>query len=244
MTDRKQDVIAFSCEGERSGLPEIVFEANAGGRVKMDETPHVTFVCVRNRVRSTFAKFYLEDLFRKKGENATVSSAGFVPQVLKDQLAEAMIPFPDPLYDASMSSLTREFLLEKGIRVPEDWRSKELSFEMVDQADLIITAIGAQKEELCGLYEEACHKIFSIREMSGKKGYLFSEDFSALPLDQNYWYYAEEDPKNVSKVLREWEQSLIRAIPNITKRLGMRKNGSVTSNKQRVTRKPARHLPK
>lgn len=192
----------------------------------------MTFVCVRNRVRSTFAEFYLEAVFRKRGEGATVSSAGFVPQVLKDQLAEALIPFPEPLYNTSMSDLTREFLLGKGIKVPEGWRSKELSREMVDQADLLVTAHGAQKEELCALYKEACIKIVSIRELSEKKGYLFSEDFSALPLDQNYWYYAEEDPKNVSIVLREWEQILIRAIPNITRSLGMHKNVSVTSNKK------------
>jgi len=197
----------------------------------MDGNPHVTFVCVRNRVRSTFAKFYLEDFLRKRGERATISSAGFVPQVLKDQLAEALIPFPEPLFNTSMSSLTRDFLLEKGIRVPESWRSKELNAEMVDHSDLLITALAAQKEELCDLYKEACTKIFSLREMSEKKGYLVSEDFSALPLDDNYWYYAEEDPKHVSKVLLEWEQSLTRAIPNITKRLGMCKNAPVTSNK-------------
>ena len=57
-----------------------------------------------------------------------------------------------------------------------------------------------------------------------------SEDFSVLPLDQNYWYYAEEDPKYVSRVLREWEKTLVSAIPNITKRLGMSKNVSVTSD--------------
>jgi protein-tyrosine-phosphatase len=231
LTDRKQKDIAFPRGGERSGLPGALFEEDATGRAKMDGSPHVTFVCVRNRVRSTFAEFYLETVFRKRGEGATVSSAGFVPQVLKDQLAGAQIPFPNPLYNTSMSQLTREFLLEKGIRVPEDWRSKELSPEMVDQADLIITAIAAQKEELCDLYEEACHKIFSIREISEKKGYLFSEDFLALPLDQNYWYYAEEDPEYVSKTLQEWEKTLMRAIPNITKRLGMRKNGSMTINK-------------
>ncbi|MBN2031759.1 MAG: hypothetical protein JW836_00665 [Deltaproteobacteria bacterium] len=223
LTDRKQDAIAFSRGGERSGLREIVFEANAGGRVKMDDTPHVTFVCVRNRVRSTFAKFYLEDLFKKRGEKVRVSSAGFVPHVLKDQLAGAKIPFPDPLFNTSMSSLTREFLLEKGIRVPEGWRSKELSCDMVDQADLVITALGAQKDELCVLYKKACGKIASIRELSEKKGYLFSEDFAALPLDRKYWYHAEEDLKYVSIVLREWEQSLISAVPNIIRRLGMSK---------------------
>ena len=197
----------------------------------MDGNPHVTFVCVRNRVRSTFARFYLEDFLRKRGETATVSSAGFVPQVLKDQLAGAGIPFPVPLFDAPMSRLTREFLLEKGVRVPEDWRSKELSAEMVERSDLIITALVAQKEDLCDIYKEAYTKIFAIRELSENVGYLLSEDFSAVPLVQNYWYYAEEEPRYVFKVLREWEKTLVSAIPNITRRLGMGKNASVTSSK-------------
>jgi protein-tyrosine-phosphatase len=194
----------------------------------MDGNPHVTFVCVRNRVRSTFAGFYLEDFLRKRGERATVSSAGFVPQVLKDQLAGAGIPFPVPLFNAPMSRLTREFLLEKGIRVPQDWRSKALNAEMVDRASLIITALGPQKDELCDLYKEASAKIVSIRELSEKQGYLVSEDFSAVPLDQNYWYYAEEEPGYVSRVLREWEKTLVSAIPNITARLGMGKRALLT----------------
>ena len=196
----------------------------------MDENPHVTFVCVRNRVRSTFARFYLEDFLRKRGETATVSSAGFVPQVLKDQLAGAGIPFPVPLFDAPMSRLTREYLLEKGIRVPQDWRSKALNAEMVDRATLIITALGPQKDELCDLYKEASEKIVSIRELSEKQGYLVSEDFSALPLDQNYWHYAEEEPKYVSRVLREWEKTLVSAIPNITRKLGMSRKLSVITD--------------
>jgi protein-tyrosine-phosphatase len=174
-------------------------------------------------VRSTFAEFYLEDFLRKRSEKASVSSAGFVPQVLKDQLAGAGIPFPVPLFDAPMSRLTREFLFEKGIRVPEGWRSKELKPEMLDQGDLVITALGPQKDELCDLYKEASAKIVSIRELSENTGYLVSEDFTALPLDQDYWYYAEEDPKYVSRVLQEWEKTLLRAIPNITRKLGMSK---------------------
>ena len=200
-------------------------------RTGMDGNPHVTFVCVRNRVRSIFAEFYLGNFFRKRGRKATISSAGFVPQVLKDQLSGAGIPFPVPLFNAPMSRLTREFLLEKGIRVPQDWRSKALSAEMVDRSTLIITALGPQKDELCDLYKEASAKIVSIRELSEKQGYLVSEDFSALPLDQNYWYYAEEEPGYVSRVLREWEKTLVSAIPNITARLGMGKKVLVTSDK-------------
>jgi hypothetical protein len=102
---------------------------------------------------------------------------------------------------------------------------------MVDRATLIITALGPQKDELCDLYKEASAKVVSIRELSEKQGYLVSEDFSALPLDQNYWYYAEEEPGYVSRVLREWEKTLVSAIPNITKRLGMGKKVLVTSDK-------------
>jgi len=197
----------------------------------MNGNPHVTFVCVRNRVRSTFAKFYLEDFFRKSGEKATVSSAGFVPQALKDHLDKARIPWPEPLFNTSMSSMTREFLLEKGIEVPEGWRSKELSPEMVERSKLIVTALVPQKRELCDLYRHACDKIFAIRELSENTGYLLSEDFSALPLDQNYWYYAEEERKYVSRVLREWEKILVGAIPNIAARLGMGKKVLVTGDK-------------
>ena len=196
----------------------------------MNGNPHVTFVCVRNRVRSTFAMFYLEAFFRRSGKKATVSSAGFVPQALKNLLDKERIPWPEPLFNASMSPLTREFLLEKGIEVPEDWRSRELSPEMVERSDLIVTAIVPQKKELCDLYKEACDKIFAIRELSESKGYLVSEDFSALPLDQNYWYYAEEEPRYVSGVLAEWEKTLLSAIPNITRKLGMSKKISVTTD--------------
>jgi protein-tyrosine-phosphatase len=197
----------------------------------MDGKSHVTFVCVRNRVRSIFAEFYLRDFFGKSGRKATVFSAGFVPQVLKDQLKKARIPFPEPLFNASMSRWPKEFLVEKGINVPQDWRSKELSREMIDRSELIVTALVPQKQELCELYKEACDKIFAIRELSENTGYLVSEDFSALPLDQNYWYYAEEEPQYVSRVLREWEKTLVSAIPNIIRRLGMGKKVLVTSDK-------------
>jgi hypothetical protein len=99
---------------------------------------------------------------------------------------------------------------------------------MVDRASLIITALGPQKDELCDLYKEASAKIVSIRELSEKQGYLVSEDFSAVPLDQNYWYYAEEEPGYVSRVLREWEKTLVSAIPNIAARLGMGKRALLT----------------
>jgi protein-tyrosine-phosphatase len=182
--------------------------------------PHVTFVCVRNRVRSTFAEFYLTHMFRDRAEKPAVSSAGFMPRALQDQLGEARIPIPEPFFNRPMSSVTRAALGEKGVRAPHGWRSKALTLEMIEKADLLVTALGEQKEELAGIYEDARNRIFSIRELSGREDYLLFEDFSAPALDENYWHYVEEDPEFVSKVLRAWEETLIMAFPNIMKQLG------------------------
>jgi len=182
-------------------------------------TPHLLFVCVANRVRSVFAEFYLRDRFLKRGEDIIVSSAGFVPQALKDRLAEHNISSPDPFYDRPMSELTMAALLKKGIHVPEGWRSKELTIEMIEEADLIITALPAQKEDLSSLCQEISHRIFTIRDMSGSDEGLFSEDFSVLTFDKNFWYQVEEDPEYVSRTLREWEEILIETIPHIKEQL-------------------------
>ena len=185
-------------------------------------TPHLLFVCVANRVRSTFAEFYLRDRFSKRGDHIAVSSAGFIPEVLKDLLAERNIPSPAPFYNRPMSELTMAILLEKGITVPEGWRSKALTPEKIEEADLIITALPAQKEDLSSLYQKASERIFTIRDLSRMDECLFSEDLSILTFDENFWYHVEEDVEYVSRTLREWEEILIGAIPGIIKKLGNR----------------------
>ena len=182
-------------------------------------TPEVLFVCVGNRVRSTFAELYLTDRFGKKGIDIRVSSAGFFPRGLKDRLNQNRIPSPEPFYNRPMSEVTKTALREKGIRAPEGWRSKKLSPEMVKKANLLITALGMQKEELVSRYEDQREKIFSIRELLKTEDYLFFEDFTKVPMDDNFWQYCEEDPEYVAKVIRTWEQTLIKAIPNIIKQL-------------------------
>ncbi len=180
---------------------------------------HVVFVCVANRVRSPFAEFLFTDAIAKSGENITVSSAGYVPQMLKDKLAGLNVNVPVPFFNRPMSELTRAALLEKGVNVPNGWRSKELSLEIIKKADLIFTAIAMQKESLSRLYREFRNKIFTISDLSEKNGYPFLEDFSVLPLNDNFWHYCEEDPEYVSKTLKTWEEILIEALPNIIRKL-------------------------
>jgi len=189
---------------------------------------HVVFVCVANRVRSPFAEFLLTDTMGQRGEDITMSSAGYVPQMLKDQLAGANVGIPEPFFNRPMSELTRAALLEKGISVPNGWRSKELSLEIIKEADLIFTALAMQKEELSSVYKDFRNKIFTISDLSGRNDYLFSEDFSVIPFNDNFWHSCEEDPEYVLKVLKEWEETLTRALPNIIKKLRF---GSEEENK-------------
>jgi protein-tyrosine-phosphatase len=176
---------------------------------------HVVFVCVANRVRSPFAEFFFTDTMGKSGEDITASSVGYVPQILKDKLAGLNVNIPEPFFNRPMSELTRAALLEKGVSVPNGWRSKELSFETIKEADLIFTAIAMQKEALSSHYTEFRNKIFTISDLSEKNDYPFLEDFSILPLNDNFWHYCEENPEYVSKTLKTWEEILIRALPNI-----------------------------
>jgi protein-tyrosine-phosphatase len=182
---------------------------------------HVVFVCVANRVRSPFAEFLLRDIMGKRGEDITVSSAGYVPQILKDKLAGHNINIPEPFFNRPMSELARTALFEKGVSVPNGWRSKELSPEIIREADLIFTAMAMQKEALSSLYTEFRNKIFTISDLSEKNDYPFLEDFSVIPLNDNFWHYCEEDPEYVSKTLKAWEEILTSAFPKIIKKLSL-----------------------
>jgi protein-tyrosine-phosphatase len=92
---------------------------------------------------------------------------------------------------------------------------------MVENADLMITALPEQKEELISLFPKAQAKIFTLREMSKWDGCLFFEDFAIPPMDETFWDYVEEDPDYVSKVISITEETLIQAFPNILKQLGV-----------------------
>ena len=187
---------------------------------------HLIFVCISNRVRSTFSEFLFTKMMIERNERlidqVKVSSAGFIPKKLRDQLTEMHISSPKPFYNRPMAEATRTALLKKGFVVSEEWRSKELSPEMVEEADLIITALPEQKEELMNLFPKAQANIFTIREMSKWDGYLFFEDFKIVPMDNTFWDYSEGNPDYVSKVISLTEETLIRAFPNILKQFGIR----------------------
>lgn len=182
------------------------------------------FVCIGNRNRSPFAQFFFPQLMGERDpdllDQVEVISAGFVPQAFRDYQAQLHIGFPDPFFDRPMAEMTRTILGQKGIRTPPQWRTKELTPEMVEKAALLITALPMQKRELVLLFSKDQEKIFSLREMAGWDKPLVLEDaVGPTKRDEPYWRYVEENPEYVTQVLAETEDLLIRGYPRIIERL-------------------------
>jgi len=188
---------------------------------------HVVFVCVGNRARSVFAQFFFSKMLAEKDANLVGKvkplSAGFVPQKLKDQLSKANIAFPEPFFNREMAGITRKALVGRGIAVPDEWKSKELTSDMVKGSDLIVTVLPDQKEELIGLFPETRDRIFTIKELAewDDDGCLIFEDYERPPLDDAYWHFVDEDTSYASKIVSAMEEGLIRAYPRLLQEIGV-----------------------
>ena len=187
---------------------------------------HLVFVCVGNRNRSPFSEFFFSKLISERNKSLVdairVTSAGFVPQMIKEKMAECHISLPKPFFCRPLARTTRKALRLQGITVPDGWRTKALSSEMVEEADMIITSLPDQKEDLVMLYPMEAAKIFTIREVSQWEDYLLQEDpdYKRIPWDNNFWDFVEENAPYVASMLSEVEKMLIAAYPNILNHLG------------------------
>ena len=194
----------------------------------MKEPLHLIFVCIANRNRSPFAEFFFSKLISEKNNEFAneirVTSAGFVPQRMRETMAEIKIGVPEPFFDRPLARTTRVALAGKNISVPEEWRTRELTSDMVKEADLIITALPDQKKEIMRLYPKEVPTIFTLREISQWEGYLLLEDheFRGIPRDSTLWDYVEENPGYVSEILVETERILIKAYSHILDQLALK----------------------
>jgi protein-tyrosine-phosphatase len=184
-------------------------------------------VCIGNRNRSPFAEFFFSRLISQRDNQFVdaikVTSAGFLPQRMKDKMAALKIGMPDPFFGRPLAQTTRTALLRQGINVSEEWRTRELTPELAEQADLIITALPGQKIDIIRLYPNVADRIFTIREISQWDGYLLQEDydFKEIPRDSTLWDYVEENYEYVTNILLEMEKMLRKAYPNIMGKLGL-----------------------
>jgi protein-tyrosine-phosphatase len=151
---------------------------------------HLLFVCVRNRVRSAFSEIYFHHLLRQRdsglARQVAVSSAGFRSRDINELLASNVIPTPDPFYNQDLGWATRQALSQRGIAPSSIWRSKPLTPRMIATADLVITALPQQKDELTEIYPRDGFKFVTIREISNWDRNLISENITGLPLDENF----------------------------------------------------------
>lgn len=186
---------------------------------------HVLFVCVRNRVRSVYAEFYLKKLLHEttgdSAEKISIASAGFYPKTLKDILDKARIAPPEPFFGIDMSPVVRRLLQVQGIASPDGWRSREITREDVARSDLIVTALSWQKEELTGRYAAADNKIYTFREMAAWEGGILFETFEGLPMNDTFWDRCEEDPPYVTRVIEEVEELMNLGFRNMLRHLDL-----------------------
>jgi protein-tyrosine-phosphatase len=188
----------------------------------------LVFVCLGNRNRSPFAEFFFSKLISERNKELApkirLSSYGFIPQKIKEKIAAMHIGFPDPFFGRPLALSTRTVLLKEGIAVPDRWKTKPLTPEVVKEADMIITVLPEQKTDLIDLYPEALSKIFTIREISQWDGPLSWDDdlkHKRIPSDINFWDYVEENIDSVSIALSEMKKMLIMAYPDIVDKLGL-----------------------
>jgi protein-tyrosine-phosphatase len=185
------------------------------------------FVCVGNRNRSPFAELFFTKLISERNKELApkirLSSYGFIPQKMKEKMAAFHVGFPEPFFGRPLALSTRTVLLKEGIAVPEKWKTKPLTPEVVKEADMIITILPEQKTDLIDLYPEAVSKIFTIKEISQWDGPLsWDQDLKhkGIPSHINFWDYVEEDIDHVSIMLSEMKKMLIMAYPDIVDKLG------------------------
>jgi len=151
-------------------------------------------------------------------------SCGFISQKMRERIAALQVGFPDPFYGRTLALSTRTVLLEEGIAVPDGWRTKPLTPEVVKEADMIVVVLPEQKKDLIELYPEAVPKIFTIKEISQWEDRLIWEEgfmHNRIPSDIYFWDYVEENLDHVSIALSQMKKMLIMAYSDILDKLGL-----------------------
>lgn len=114
----------------------------------------IVFVCTGNTCRSPMAEAFLKDILVKKGEN------------IKDYyITSAGISTMDGL-DASTNSILA--LKEHYIDITNH-KSKRLTFELIEDADLILTMGVGHKEAILSRLPKLNDRVFTLKEFLNEK---------------------------------------------------------------------------
>ncbi len=125
------------------------------------------FVCCGNRERSVIAERLLQqkliDNFPRLAEKVKIGSAGIIPREYLRHAEAKGITFQYPLFGKNPNIYALQYLAEKGIDV-SSYRSRELTKDMVMEADLILAIDRLIKGEVLHLYPETSGKAFTFKE--------------------------------------------------------------------------------
>jgi protein-tyrosine-phosphatase len=139
----------------------------------------ILFVCCGNRERSVIAERllqqWLRDDYPQLMDRVTIGSAGIVPRSLLTFVREQGVIFEYPYFGKKPNLCALEYLAQKGIDVTS-YRSRELSRELVTEADLILAIDRIIEGEILHLYPEASERVVTF------KSFAFGADYSDLDI--------------------------------------------------------------
>ncbi len=113
----------------------------------MGDKKHILFICTGNTCRSSMAEALFKDMLQNCGiDNIEVHSAGVA------------VFFP-----SGASSNAVEVMKNRNIDLSRH-QSRQVTKEMVDTADLVLTMTVSHRERLVHLFPYAADKIFTLKE--------------------------------------------------------------------------------
>ena len=113
------------------------------------EPPLVVLVCRANRIRSPMAEHLLRAELGRAGLDWTVASCG--------THARAGLP---------MDPAAQGFLRGRGVPVADAWRTTPLDHQLLERADLILTAETAQRSNVLQVLPSGLRKTFALRQFA------------------------------------------------------------------------------
>lgn len=188
----------------------------------------VVFLCTANRCRSLMAECCLRGILAGLpwGDQVQVSSAGIMYEEYWTFLQEFLASHGRSLereqyYGALPYPATVSVLKKRGWEV-QDYRSREVSAELVNSANLIIAMEDAQKNAVAARYPEAVDRVFTLRELAKDSSDLLLEDGFVEPVlnpdDPQLINYGEE---YVELNYQEIERCLNRSLPRLWRLLSL-----------------------
>lgn len=129
----------------------------------------ILFVCCGNRERSVIAERLLQQRLKDNhpqlADKAEIRSAGIFPRAYLKYAEEKGITFEYPLFGKNPNIYAIQYLAKKGIDV-SSYRSRELTPDMVREADLILAIDRRIRNEILHFYPEASGSVFTFKEFA------------------------------------------------------------------------------